>query len=772
LLLNGTDGTVKAEAVNAASISFGSEVVFNAGTTNSITATFDSTSNKVVIAYQDVGNSSYGTSIVGTVSGTSISFGSETVFESAATLFSSATFDSNLNKVVIAYRDDGNSSYGTAIVGTVSGTSISFGSAVIFENSRADAISAIFDSSNNKVVIAYQDPVNTDAGTAIVGTVSGTSISFGTAVVIDTNFATVISATFDSSSNKVVVAYQDSGNSNYGTAVVGTVSGTSISFGTPVAFNNAGNTLYLAAVFDSVQNLVVISFRDDSVANSGTVIAGQINGDSISFGSKTVYNSTSTDIAAVFDVNASATVSSYYDGTNSNYGTASVASPSFTNNTSFIGITAEAISDTATGPVNVYGGINTTAKGPITTAVGTRSTFNSTSYTSYPDMVYDEANQKVIVVYRQETGTSYPMGVVGTVSGTSLSWGTPVVLRSTSTKTGGGPRVVYDPNTEKVLVSCLPSNVAQGQIVVCTVSGTSISPGSVNVWDTGILEYQSMAYDTANARVVIAYKYNTAPATDDGYAVVGTVSGDSISFGSRVLFDSGSMSYPSTAYDSNTGKIVIAYNSGGPKAIVGTVSGTSISFGSITTITMTTPNMTYSDLVYDAGNQKVVFVTRKSAVPTSGLALVGTVSGTSISFGTEVAFTTDGINYMAATYDSTLGKVAICYEESATDDGKMVLGTVSGTSISFTSPVTFESTTSLDYVTAATYDPNEQVVVAGYTDDGVPVYGRATAISVTAPLTIGSDYYVQNDGSLSTTASSVKAGQAISATTINMMDLT
>jgi hypothetical protein len=317
-----SDGTV--EAVSGVTGSVGSKAVFNSAVSQFNAATYDSNSNKVILVYRDDGNSYYGTAIVGTVSGTSISFGSEVVFNAGTTNSITATFDSTSNKVVIAYQDVGNSSYGTSIVGTVSGTSISFGSE-IFENSRADAISAIFDSSNNKVVIAYQDPVNTDAGTAIVGTVSGTSISFGTAVVIDTNFATVISATFDSSSNKVVVAYQDSGNSNYGTAVVGTVSGTSISFGTPVAFNNAGNTLYLAAVFDSVQNLVVISFRDDSVANSGTVIAGQINGDSISFGSKTVYNSTSTDIAAVFDVNASATVSSYYDGTNSNYGTASVA---------------------------------------------------------------------------------------------------------------------------------------------------------------------------------------------------------------------------------------------------------------------------------------------------------------------------------------------------------------------------------------------------------------------------------------------------------------
>ena len=41
-------------------------------------------------------------------------------------------------------------------------------------------------------------------------------------------------------------------------------------------------------------------------------------------------------------------------------------------------------------------------------------------------------------------------------------------------------------------------------------------------------------------------------------------------------------------------------------------------------------------------------------------------------------------------------------------------------------------------------------------------------------LTIGSDYYVQSDGTISTTSTSpaVKIGQAITATTINMMDLT
>jgi hypothetical protein len=141
------------------------------------------------------------------------------VFELADTRYISAAFDSLNNKVVIAYQDVGNANYGTAVVGTVSGTSISFGTPVVFESANAYYISAAFDSSSNKVVIAYQDAGNAYYGTAIVGTVSGTSISFGTPVVFESADTRYISAAFDSSSNKVVIAYQDAGNAYYGTAV-------------------------------------------------------------------------------------------------------------------------------------------------------------------------------------------------------------------------------------------------------------------------------------------------------------------------------------------------------------------------------------------------------------------------------------------------------------------------------------------------------------------------------------------------------------------------
>lgn len=87
----------------------------------------------MVVAYRDGSAGNYGKAVVGTVSGTSISFGTEVDFNAASTTNIGIGFDSTANKAVIAFRDDGNSDYGTAVVGTVSGTSISFGSEAVFK---------------------------------------------------------------------------------------------------------------------------------------------------------------------------------------------------------------------------------------------------------------------------------------------------------------------------------------------------------------------------------------------------------------------------------------------------------------------------------------------------------------------------------------------------------------------------------------------------------------------------------------------------------------
>ena len=333
-------GTVASDG----SISFGTPVVFESAATggSGIAIVHDSNSNKIVIAYEDEGNSQYGTAIVGTVdsSDNSISFGSATVFENGEAGSIDACFDSNSNKVVIAYYDSGNSQYGKAVVGTVSGTSISFGSIVTFESAQTDYVSIAFDSTNNKVIIAYADGGDSGKGKAVVGTVSGTDISFGTVAVFENADTRWTSLAHDSSNQKTVIAYHDAGNSNYPTAIVSTVSGTDISFGTPVVLQSTSN-YGTATTFDSNINKIIITYKD----NAGTdlrIIDGTVSSTSISFGTNlkllegggfTSINSTAGAnhaVRNVFDSNVNKTISVYSQFNNSSYGTAIAVTPAGT----------------------------------------------------------------------------------------------------------------------------------------------------------------------------------------------------------------------------------------------------------------------------------------------------------------------------------------------------------------------------------------------------------------------------------------------------------
>ena len=367
---NGSYGTAIVGTVSGTSISFGSEYVFNnTGNTSYTSIAFDpSTANKFVVVYVDISNSSYGTAIAGTISGTSISFGTEVVFNSAQSIYSSVAFDPNTaNKFVVAYQDAGNANYGAAIVGTVSGTTISFGSEVVFNTGAIYYTSVAFDPNTaGKFVLAYTDSGNLKYGTSVVGTVSGTSISFGSEVVFNSGMTWDIVTSFDSNTaGKFVVAYRDGSSSHSGRVVVGTISGTSTSFGTEVVFNS-GISSYVSIAFDpNTAGKFIVAYEDGGNANYGTVIIGTVSGTSASFGSEVVFNSGQSDYTSIaFDPNTSGKFAvAYRDTGNSSYGTAilgqlAVNTANLTS-TNFVGITTESISDTATGSITLQGGVST-----------------------------------------------------------------------------------------------------------------------------------------------------------------------------------------------------------------------------------------------------------------------------------------------------------------------------------------------------------------------------------------------------------------------------
>jgi hypothetical protein len=148
--------------------SYGSASVFNSNSSYTKCAVLDST--HFVVAHEDNDNSGYGTAIVGQTDGsTSIdSYGSESVFNAAATEHIDVTVLDSTH-FIVAYRDDGNSNYGTLVIGVSSGTTISeYSSEKIFNLAESNYMS-ITKINNNTFSILYSDNDNSDAITVIIG---------------------------------------------------------------------------------------------------------------------------------------------------------------------------------------------------------------------------------------------------------------------------------------------------------------------------------------------------------------------------------------------------------------------------------------------------------------------------------------------------------------------------------------------------------------------------------------------------------------------------
>ena len=352
-------GYARVGTVSGTSISFGSPYVFNSAESNYIALTFDSNANKVIITYRDDGPPYYGDgmAIVATVSGTALSFGSKVSFESNTTFFHTSTFDSNSNKVIVACR--GQSNYGQASVGTVSGTSISFGTKVVFNSATTNYPTAAFDSNLNKVVIAYNDDSDSGKGNAVVGTVSGTSISFGSEVNFSTGNTITPSAVFAPNANKIVIAWRDSTNT-VASVIVGDVSGTTITFGNAVNFENS-LVINPVVAYDSYAQAVTIAYTVNG--GSSKYVTGKVLGTSIALdNSSAFYSNASKYNAIAFDSNSNRVVIPYIN--NVDKGKAIVVKNSKTNlAANFVGISNGAYSNGATATIQTIGSVDDAQSG-------------------------------------------------------------------------------------------------------------------------------------------------------------------------------------------------------------------------------------------------------------------------------------------------------------------------------------------------------------------------------------------------------------------------
>jgi hypothetical protein len=430
-------------------------------------------------------------------------------------------------------------------------------------------------------------------------------------------------------------------------------------------------------------------------------------------------------------------------------------------------------------------------------AIGTKTNIHNNMGDSFA-AIFDSANNKVIVAHRQVQSGGYPGVNIGTISGTSITFG------SETYPTLGAVeyiKMAYDSSNNKIVIGWKKNTGSDNaQVSVGTVSGSSISWGSVVDVTTDLTFLQDISFDSSNNKILILYRRQSA-----GYyptCVVGTVSGTSISFGTPVVMLSSNQSISQTIFDTSVSKFVFTFSS---YYLVGTISGTSISFSSQINTNPPGYSLVINSGTFDSSNNKIVFIcTNYGVSPANYVALVGSLSGNTITFGTPVEMTESTSQQQQNTvFDNSINRVIHTYRSNISGSFKSyyTVGTVSGTSISFATPSIYLSVQANDAI--AIFDPNVDRVVSFFSDDSTsntacsvvfkPGYSNsngnnflgfsdgAYSNSQTATiqlvgavndaqsgLTAGGKYYVQSDGTLSTTAATpeVYAGLAVAATKI------
>jgi len=399
--------------------------------------------------------------------------------------------------------------------------------------------------------------------------------------------------------------------------------------------------------------------------------------------------------------------------------------------------------------------------------------------------VYDPSNDKFLIVY--EGTSNYLTSVVVNVSGSTITYGTPVVIDSNSYSGDNIVDASYDSAAQVIVITYARSG---GRAKAGVISGLSISYGSEIQFTSTTLDHVSSCYDITNNATVVVYKTGN----NDGRARCVTASGTTLTANSEYTFASSFFGNRlRIIYDENAQKSVIlfTYNSSRLDAVVASVSSNTLSFGATASLSN---GASWLNGTYDSVAQKTIFVYYLSNVP---YAVVMSISGTSVSFGSPVSLSANGI-HIDIVYDAFANKSVIFYSNSTVTQGYLVSATVSGTSLSLGTTTT---TTAMLRPNGA-YSSTSKNILLGYYDVATTkIAGAVSTTKVSATnlttenyigisdgaysdtatatvqiigsvddaqsgLTAGQSYYVQNDGSLGATADnpSVFAGTAVSAT--------
>ena len=484
--------------------------------------------------------------------------------------------------------------------------------------------------------------------------------------------------------------------------------------------------------------------------------------------------------------------------------------------------------------LNANGTVSLSAEFTATEAIpdGSQQSTPSHTYTGIYCFLPDTPN-KIVWLWVNSGGSV--MCSIGTVSGTTVTF-------STEQNTGvalGVTQLEADP-TQPNRVLWLGNNSSN---YGCLASGIFVN--GAMVWSTPVVilsknnfvgQFSFDPATTTTSKFVITYTYrdynpnNWAGACTAGYMALGNTA-PTPTLGAQAIWRPSITSYPAGAVSIGmrpdvAGSFVILYSESGYSPASGYYSrGCSVTSGTGTSITLGTAvrqsgfgSGSTTAIKFDPNSTSGKFIVGYAYRPNSNAALgarVGTVSGSSVSFGSEINVvmppydknaslsSTMGISFQANTGGIFSFVYHSWFSNSDTYRPRCRLGTYSGTTITLGTEVLLPSIAGGNGPQHAG-DPNNpgffvirppansagvwacQMAVPvpntnstnylGVTEEAIAsgATGKVTMIGGVASnligLTTNSDYYVQQNGTVATAAAypAVKIGKALSATSINM----
>jgi len=329
--------------------------------------------------------------------------------------------------------------------------------------------------------------------------------------------------------------------------------------------------------------------------------------------------------------------------------------------------------------------------GTVIQMTGTNSALNYTSGQFGPNTpsvqstlncAINSAGTTILVLSRTNSSNNYSV-TAGTISGTSITFGTPVSITiSSATSTNMlAQTVTYDVALDRWLITYGTATNGQIAIRVVTVAGTTPTLGTAITLSASTTNgvVTDASYDVASGKHVLVY---IAATTNYPTANVYTISGTTVTAGTPVTLESVITAPVSSNYQAGTLKIeydalssknIVLYRQntlGNLKVNMVTVSGTTVTLGTsvdtgmavqVGSVIINDPQLIYRNIVVvDSNRSRYIVIAGQGASLT---AKEYTLSGANLSFAANLTFSS-GSYASSAFYDATSSVLSVVCESS------------------------------------------------------------------------------------------------------------